>query len=366
MNKIDTIHGDMIISTPEGKNAGSGGFYVLGILIISLMAFAPAVDAGCSCSVGNWDPSGFLNDDSITSQSVQPGGPQGSEAGNSGNSTPNSGISKEKPLDRVASFPNGEILKSLKSVSSSDVVVDVSNGDSYAKSHIENAIHIPTKDFLDGAGNLKADEELASILGAAGVSRDDSIVLYGNLESSGEAEFAFLVLQHLGQEDVKLLDGSLADWIAAGLPEAALENIKPRVEYKPELKPEVLAEFEDVKSEKAQIVDVRPFVEFGKGRIPGSVALDPANIIKGNLIKNEGDLSTVFDRLSKDQPIVVYSSDYSRSSLVWYALQLMGYNASVYTWEDWKAHEAAGKKAGAAAPAGGNAAGSKYTKLGST
>jgi len=28
---------------------------------------------------------------------------------------------------------------------------DVSNGDSYAKSHIENAIHIPTKDFLDGA-----------------------------------------------------------------------------------------------------------------------------------------------------------------------------------------------------------------------
>ena len=74
----------------------------------------------------------------------------------------------------MASFPNGEILKSLKSVSSSDVVVDVSNGDSYAKSHIENAIHIPTKDFLDGAGNLKTDEELASILGDKGVSRDDS------------------------------------------------------------------------------------------------------------------------------------------------------------------------------------------------
>ena len=44
-------------------------------------------------------------------------------------------------------------------------------------------------------------------------------------------------------------------------------------------------------------------------------------------------------RLSKDKPIVVYSDDYSRSSLVWYALQLMGYEASIYTWEDWKAHE---------------------------
>ncbi len=85
------------------------------------------------------------------------------------------------------------------------------------KSHIENAIHIPTKDFLNGAGNLKTDEELASILGDAGISRDDSVVLYGNKESSGEAEFAFLVLQHLGQKDVKLLDGSLADWKAAGL-----------------------------------------------------------------------------------------------------------------------------------------------------
>jgi len=59
---------------------------------------------------GNSDPVVSLNDDSVTAQSVQPGGAQGSQAGNSGNSTPNSGTSKEKPLDRVASFPNGEIL----------------------------------------------------------------------------------------------------------------------------------------------------------------------------------------------------------------------------------------------------------------
>ena len=253
----------------------------------------------------------------------------------------------------------------MKSVSSSDVVVDVSNGDSYAKSHIENAIHIPTRDFLDGAGNLKADEELASILGDKGVSRDDSVVLYGNKESSGEAEFAFLVLQHLGQKDVKLLDGSLADWIAAGLPEVALENIKPSVVYNPEVKPKVIAEFEYVKSGQAQIVDARPFVEFGKGRIPGSVALDPANIIKGDRIKNGDELGTVFGRLSLDQPIVVYSSDYSRSSLVGYALQLMGYNASIYTWEDWKAHQVTGTQAGTAST-GGDATSKKYTKLGNT
>ena len=326
--------------------------------MLSVIAFAPVVDAGCSCSGGTWDPSGFLNSELGTGQPVQPGSAQDGASGNSGSGT-------QKPLDRTASFPNGEILKAMKSVSSSDVVLDVSNGDSYAASHIKDAIHIPTKEFLNGEGNLKTDEELATILGNAGVSRDDSIVLYAGKESSGEAEFAFLVLRHLGQNDVKLLDGSLADWKAAGLPEEASANILPGKEYKPLVKPEVMADYEYVKSDQAQIIDVRPFVEFGKGRIPGSIALDPSNVIKGDKIKNEADLRTVFSRLDKEKPIVVYSDDYSRSALVWYALQLMGYEASTYTWEDWKANEVTDAPVGTA-PTGGDAAGSKYTNLGTT
>ena len=347
MTKFNTIHNNKASST-----------LVLGILMLSLIAFAPVVDAGCSCSGGNWDPSGFLNSELSTGQPVQPGNAQDGASGNSGSGT-------QKPLDRTASFPNGEILKAMKSVSSSDVVLDVSNGDSYAASHIKDAIHIPTKEFLSGEGNLKTDEELAKILGNAGVSRDDSIVLYAGKESSGEAEFAFLVLRHLGQNDVKLLDGSLADWKAAGLPEEASANTLPGKEYKPLVKPEVMADYEYVKSDQAQIIDVRPFVEFGKGRIPGSIALDPSNVIKGDKIKNEADLRTVFSRLDKEKPIVVYSDDYSRSALVWYALQLMGYEASTYTWEDWKANAATDVPAGTA-PAGGDAVGSKYTKLGTT
>jgi len=333
-------------------------FNIIGILMLSLVAFAPVVDAGCSCSGGTWDPSAFLNSELDTGQPVQPGSAQDNAAGNSGNGT-------QKPLDRVASFPNGEILKAMKSVSSSDVVIDVSNTDTYASSHIKDAIHIPSKDFLNGEGNLKTDEELAKVLGDAGVSRDDSIVLYGSKESSGEAEFAFLVLSYLGKKDVRLLDGSLADWKAAGLPEETSENILPGTKYGPMVKPEVIAEYEYVKSGQAQIIDVRPFVEFGKGRIPGSIALDPANVIKGDKIKTGADLGTVFSRLDKEKPIVVYSDDFSRSALVWYALQLMGYEASIYTWEDWKAHQAKDVPT-VTAPAGGDAVGSKYTKLGTT
>lgn len=331
-------------------------FCALAVSLISSVAFTTIVDAGCSCSaVGDWETKAAeflkIDDTSVTPSSY-------------GDAQTTTTTNQPKTVSRSESFPNGEILKPMKGVSSSDVVLDVSNGENYAKSHIKNAIHIPSRDFLDSDGKLKSSQELSIVLGDAGISRDDPLVVYGTYESSGEAEFAFLVLRYLGQKEVKLLDGSLADWQAAGLPVESSENKKPRTHYIPEVQSEVIAKYDYVKSNQAQIVDVRPFVEFGKGRIPGSVALDPATIVKGEKIKGVEDLSVVFDRLSKDRPIVVYSSDYSRSSLVWYALQLMGYKASIYTWEDWKEHDTTDSQT-AATTSVGSPAGSKYIKLGS-
>ena len=331
-------------------------FNIIGILILSLIAFAPVADAGCSCSGGTWDPYGFLNSDLETNQPVQAA--QDSSADNSGANT-------QKPVERASTYSNAAMLKPMKSVSSSDVVIDVSNGDGYAASHIKDAIHIPSRNLLNSEGSLKTVDELADLLGSAGVSRTDSVVLYGSQESSGEAEFAYLVLRYLGQNEVKLLDGSLAEWKAAGLPEEVAENNRTAAEYKPQVRSDVIAEYDYVKSGQAQIIDVRPFVDFGKGRIPGSIALDPTNVIKGDKIKNGGDLTAVFSRLDKEKPVVVYSDDYSRSALAAYALQLMGYQASIYSWEDWKAHEATEVQAGAA-PAGNDSVGSNYVKLGRT
>ena len=43
-------------------------FNIIGILMLSVIAIAPVVDAGCACSGGNWDPSGFLNSEVGTGQ----------------------------------------------------------------------------------------------------------------------------------------------------------------------------------------------------------------------------------------------------------------------------------------------------------
>jgi len=331
---------------------------LLGILLLALAAISSVAEAGCSCGIGNWDPYAFLNSELGSGQPVQLGSTQGSA--NAGSPV------APKPEDRVDAFPGGESLETIKSVSSSDVVVDLSNDESYARSHIKNAIHLSAGSFLNDDGSLKSILDLVKTLGDAGISQDDSVVLYDRSQSSGEAELAFWVMSYLGHKDVKLLDGGLADWEAAGLPVESRDNRKDVVEYRPDPKPELLSQYEYVKSGQAQILDARPFDELDKDRVPGSTAFNPGNLIKGDKIKEAASLDVVFERLSKDKPIVVYSDDYSRSSLVWFALQLMGYQASIYSWEDWKAHEIKDVKGETEQAAGKAASSDKYMKLGNS
>ncbi|MDM7935673.1 MAG: rhodanese-like domain-containing protein, partial [Methanothrix sp.] len=92
-------------------------------------------------------------------------------------------------------------------------------------------------------------------------------------------------------------------------------------------------------SGEAQIVDVRPFVEFGKGRIPGSVALDPSTLLKDGRIKGADELAGALGMVDKGRPVVVCSDEITRSAIAWLALELLGYDASIYPWEDWVSHQ---------------------------
>ncbi len=64
------------------------------------------------------------------------------------------------------------------------------------------------RDYLDGSA-------FAELMRAKGISRDDTIVLYGD-KSNWWACYAFWVFKLFGHEDVRLLDGSRAKWIAEG------------------------------------------------------------------------------------------------------------------------------------------------------
>ena len=134
---------------------------ILGILILSLIAFAPVVDAGGCCSGGTWDPSAFLNSETETGQPATSGSTQDTNSVDSGSNI-------KEPIERASIYPNGVILKPMKSVSNSDVVIDVSNGDSYAASHPRTeaapapSMPSPSAASADGFMNIPdgIDEEL--------------------------------------------------------------------------------------------------------------------------------------------------------------------------------------------------------------
>ncbi len=229
-----------------------------------------------------------------------------------------------------------EALVSPTAVAPNDVVLDISPG---ATRYIEGAVNINYENFMGEGGRIKSVSEMATLLGDAGISRNDSLVIAGECLPCGggpsPAVFTYWQLKYLGQEKVRVLDGSIDDWTAAGLNTSNMSAAKPKTNYTPLLMPELLATYDYVVNGGAQIVDARPAIDFGMGSIPGAVNIPYENVIEKERIKPEEDLQKVFMGLEKDRPVVVYTNVGVEASLVWFALNLSGYDARLYSWRDW-------------------------------
>lgn len=349
-------HDDFLSKRPWCKTSrlidGIFETFLVLALIFGANATPCGIVGGCGSGSGDWEASAqaFLSSD--VPGSFIPSNAQKMVAGietkkelvqnnttnESDTSTRASGHNAQS-VYRPDDFPNGRVLKPLPSVSSSDVILDVSNTNRYTEQpHIRSAIHLPSKSFMYENGTIKPESELAKILGEAGISRDNRVVIYGDNISSGESTFVFWIMRLLGQENVSVLDGNLEDWAAAKLPLESLQNKRPAANYPPILNFELLANYQNVTSSYAQIVDASPFTELSKDRMPNSISMDAANVLENGMIKNSDALANLFSKLDKKEPVIVYSSDYIRASLLWYALQLMGYNAEIYTKQKWATH----------------------------
>ena len=85
----------------------------------------------------------------------------------------------------------------------------------YDVGHIPGAVKIDwhldlndpvTRDYIDG-------EQFADLMSRKGISRDDTVVIYGD-KSNWWAAYALWVFTLFGHEDVRLLDGGRDAWIA--------------------------------------------------------------------------------------------------------------------------------------------------------
>jgi len=220
----------------------------------------------------------------------------------------------------------------------------------YDKDHIPGAIawswsddlhHPLRRDYLDQEG-------FSSLLSAAGVGPETTLVLYGG-NNNWFAAYAYWLLKYRGFDNVKLLDGGRKKWNVESLP---LESEKPEITPTrftisgPE-RPEVRA-FRDHVLEtlgSSTLVDVRSPEEFSgekiapdhlpqeqpyvPGHIPGA-----KNIPWGKAANEDGtfksaeELRELYESAGVDDgEIIAYCRIGERSSHTWFVLtELLGHS----------------------------------------
>ncbi|MDC5698502.1 sulfurtransferase [Intrasporangium calvum] len=233
----------------------------------------------------------------------------------------------------------------------------------YDTGHIPGALKIDwhldlndpvTRDYVDGA-------RFAEVMGSRGIARDTTVVIYGD-KSNWWAAYALWVFSLFGHEDVRLVDGGRAKWVAEGR-ELTREVPTPQpVEYPVAerddapiraFKDDVLAHLGkplvDVRSPgeyTGELLHMPDYPQEGAmrgGHIPGAKSVPWARAANDDgTFKSRADLEELYLReqgLSPDDDIVAYCRIGERSSHTWFVLtHLLGFESVRNydgSWTEW-------------------------------
>jgi len=132
--------------------------------------------------------------------------------------------------DEQADYPNAHLLATADWLDTHAddpelVIVDVRNDDHSHGEVIPGAIRMPwgqfraTDPIAGVAGAFVGVSRAQELLGEHGIQRTDTLVLYDSVERDGgaTASYLFWMLELLGHEEVKVLDGGIDAWKRAGL-----------------------------------------------------------------------------------------------------------------------------------------------------
>ena len=233
----------------------------------------------------------------------------------------------------------------------------------YETGHIPGAVkidwhtdlnHPVTRDYIAGA-------EFAKLVGAKGMSRDSTVVIYGD-KNNWWAAYALWVFTLFGHEDVRLLDGGRAKWEADGRPYTTDRESATTVEYPVVERDDsaIRAYKEDVLAHWGNpLVDVRSPEEFSGERTtapayPEEGALraghipSAQNLPWGLAVGDDGTFKSVpeLDAIYRDgaalkegDNIIAYCRIGERSSHTWFVLTyLLGFEGVRNydgSWTEW-------------------------------
>jgi len=245
--------------------------------------------------------------------------------------------------DVITAAELGKKLKAKEKL----IVVSVRKPVDFKKSHMKNAINIDLKKLAsdtDPKGILKSPDEIAGILGKAGIDGKGLIIVYDDGKMKYAGRF-YWILKYLGVENVKVLHRDLKQWQAARLPVTKSPTPAKATTFTPNLNKTISVDEAYVKTHKASavLIDVRPPDEFNgtstkpesKGHIAGAKNMEFTQILKENgALKSKAEIETVAKGVgaTADKEIILYCGTSTRAGIVYLAFTtILGYkNVKVY------------------------------------
>lgn len=120
-------------------------------------------------------------------------------------------------LSEPASTPLVEYDAVKAAIDADTVLVDTRDRSEYERSHLPGAVLLDWRDLVDEESRgLKSDDELRAILADRGIAPDRRVLLYCN--TARRISHTYVVLRHLGYEDLAFYEGSLTEWEDRGGP----------------------------------------------------------------------------------------------------------------------------------------------------
>ena len=260
--------------------------------------------------------------------------------------------------DVISAADLGKKIKAKENLT----IISVRKPADFKKSHLKNALNVDLKKLaseVEPKGILKSTDEIATILGKAGIDGTGLIVVYDDGKMKYAGRF-YWILKYLGVENVKVMHRDLKKWQAARLPVTKSPTAVKAKTFTPKVNKAIFVDEAYVKANKASalLLDVRPPDEFNgtstkpvsKGHIPGAVNMEYTQILKADgSVKSKAEIEGIAKGLgaTADKEIILYCGTSTRAGIVYMAFTtILGYkNVKVYegAYNEWVVNNAVDK-----------------------
>ena len=241
------------------------------------------------------------------------------------------------------------------------VEVDVDTA-AYDQGHAPGAVGWNWKSQLQESvvRDVVEKSEFEKLLGGSGIGNDTRVILYGD-NNNWFAAWAYWQLKYYGHENVQLMNGGRAKWLAEDRPTTTDVPANAAQSYtaqNPDTSIRAMRDEVSAALGSSVLVDVRSPAEFSGellapanlpqegsqrgGHIPGAVNIGWAQAVnEDSTFKSADELNEIYGGrgVTADKDVIAYCRIGERSSHTWFVLkELLGYeNIRNYdgSWTEW-------------------------------